>query len=84
VALDTGEGNSATFAKIIRHYNLETGSRVSAAYLSEAINIPCEGVERSPAFSYRGKPRPLFIRNARIRYADSLGRSCAFRANIER
>ncbi len=64
------KGNSATFAKIIRFYNLETGNRVPAAYLEEAINIRYGRVEQAPAFKYRAKPRRLFIRNARIRYGN--------------
>ncbi len=64
------KGDSATLAKVIRFYNLETGNRVSATYLEEATNIRYGRVERASTFKYRGKPRRLFIRNARIRYGN--------------
>jgi hypothetical protein len=72
------KGDSATLAKIIRLCNLETGNRVSAMYLAELIDIRHERIERAPAFKYRGKPRQLFILNARIRHDNSLARSCNF------
>ncbi len=72
------KGTGATLAKIIRFYDLETGNRISAMYLAEAIKIRYGRIEQAPAFKYRGKPRRLFIRNARIRYPHSLARSCAF------
>ena len=72
------KGDGATLAKMIRYYNLETGNRASADYLAQAINIRYARVERVPAFKYRGKPRRLFISNARIRYPNSLARSCEF------
>ena len=72
------KGDSATLAKIIRYYNLETGNRISAMHLAQAMNIRHERVERAPAFKYRGKPRRLFIRNARIRYGNSLARSFSY------
>jgi len=72
------KGNSATLAKIIRFYDLETGNRISAMYLATAINIRHGLVEAAPAFKYRGKPRRLFTRNARIRYPHSLAQSCSF------
>jgi hypothetical protein len=71
-------GNSATLAKIIRYYNLETGNRVSALDVAMDLNIRRGRIERSPAFKYRGKPRRFFIRNARIRYPNSLARSFDF------
>jgi hypothetical protein len=71
-------GNSAMLAKIIRFYDLETGNRISGMYLAGAINIRYGRIEAAPAFKYRGKPRRLFTRNARIRYPYSLARSCSF------
>ena len=69
-------GSRAMLAKIIRYYNLETGNRASADYLGVAINNRHGRIERTPAFKYRGKPRRLFIRSARIWYPYSLARSC--------